>query len=200
MELIPILSLIILVATISTFVLAVGAYILFKIRERRGQKVKEVKPASIPAELVAPAPLISEAGTTSVPHTNVPTFDEAMQASRITGSESHHHSPTYFTSTHEGDPNYPEMRPTFSSRTNDFSESRYTKSASRYSKDKDYNKEKENGDRDYPSDRRSRDRDSERSSTRSTSTGSRKFMRYTNDGYVDPSKSEKKKEDNLRWR
>ena len=37
MELIPILSLIILVATISTFILAVGAYILYKIRERKGR-------------------------------------------------------------------------------------------------------------------------------------------------------------------
>lgn len=35
MELIPILSTIILVATISTFILAVGAYILYKIRESK---------------------------------------------------------------------------------------------------------------------------------------------------------------------
>jgi hypothetical protein len=28
----------------------------------------------------------------------------------------------------------------------------------------------------------------------------RKFMRYTQDGYVEPSKPEKKQEDNLRWR
>lgn len=35
MELIPILSTIILVATISTFILAIGAYILYKIRESR---------------------------------------------------------------------------------------------------------------------------------------------------------------------
>ncbi len=35
MELIPILSTIILVATISTFILAVGAYILYNIRERK---------------------------------------------------------------------------------------------------------------------------------------------------------------------
>lgn len=60
MELIPILSLIILVATISTFILAVGAYILYKVRERKGQSAKAATPASIPAELVAPAPLLSE--------------------------------------------------------------------------------------------------------------------------------------------
>ncbi len=39
MELIPILSTIILVATISTFILAVGAYILYKIRERKTQQI-----------------------------------------------------------------------------------------------------------------------------------------------------------------
>lgn len=38
MELITILSTIILIATISTFILSVGAYILFKIRSRREQK------------------------------------------------------------------------------------------------------------------------------------------------------------------
>ena len=35
MELIPVLSTIILVATISTFLLAIGAYILYKIREEQ---------------------------------------------------------------------------------------------------------------------------------------------------------------------
>jgi len=60
MELIPILSLIILVATISTFILAVGAYILYKIRERKG-KVTAQQPAVIPAELVAPIPMQREA-------------------------------------------------------------------------------------------------------------------------------------------
>lgn len=38
MELIPILATIVLAATASTFLLAVGAYILYKIRERRGKK------------------------------------------------------------------------------------------------------------------------------------------------------------------
>lgn len=37
MELIPILSFIILVATISTFILAIGAYVLYKVRERKGR-------------------------------------------------------------------------------------------------------------------------------------------------------------------
>jgi hypothetical protein len=55
MELIPILSTIILVATICTFILAIGAYILYKIRESRQQQVYITKPASVKAELVTPA-------------------------------------------------------------------------------------------------------------------------------------------------
>ncbi len=54
MELIPILSLIILVATISTFVLSIGAYVLYKIREKKGQAVEAPKPEAIPAELITP--------------------------------------------------------------------------------------------------------------------------------------------------
>jgi len=60
MELIPILSLIILVSTISTFVLAVGAYILYKVRERKGHAAKAKPPESIPAELVEPAQVLTE--------------------------------------------------------------------------------------------------------------------------------------------
>jgi hypothetical protein len=60
MELIPILSLIILVATISTFILSVGAYILYKVRERKGVTTQAAQPAALPAELLAPAPLMSE--------------------------------------------------------------------------------------------------------------------------------------------
>lgn len=55
MELIPILSLIILVATISTFVLAVGAYVLYKIRERKGRIASSTQPSTIEAELIIPA-------------------------------------------------------------------------------------------------------------------------------------------------
>ncbi len=54
MELIPILSTIILVATICTFLLAIGAYILYKIRERKGEPVPYPKPSSVRAELVTP--------------------------------------------------------------------------------------------------------------------------------------------------
>lgn len=55
MELIPILSTIILVATISTFLLAIGAYILYKARERRGQVAEAPRQAEIRAEVVTPA-------------------------------------------------------------------------------------------------------------------------------------------------
>ncbi|HZW37881.1 MAG TPA: hypothetical protein VFF33_01135 [Ignavibacteriaceae bacterium] len=52
MELIPILSTIILVATIMTFILAIGAYVLYKIRERKGQTAAVEYPSKINAELV----------------------------------------------------------------------------------------------------------------------------------------------------
>ncbi len=64
MELIPILSLIILVATISTFILAVGAYILYKIRERKGRTGAAEQPAYIDAELVTPTRVVAETRTT----------------------------------------------------------------------------------------------------------------------------------------
>lgn len=54
MELIPILSLIILASTISTFILAFGAYILYKIRERKGRTAKASAPETIKGEVVAP--------------------------------------------------------------------------------------------------------------------------------------------------
>jgi len=55
MELIPVLSTIILVATISTFLLAIGAYILYKIRERKGQAAVITQPSEVKAELVTPS-------------------------------------------------------------------------------------------------------------------------------------------------
>lgn len=55
MELIPILSTIILVATICTFILAIGAYILYKIREGKPQYAYQTKQASVKAELVVPS-------------------------------------------------------------------------------------------------------------------------------------------------
>lgn len=62
MELIPILSLIVLVATISTFILAIGAYVLYKLRESKGRRVAPPVPQNIEAELYAPqARVIQEA-------------------------------------------------------------------------------------------------------------------------------------------
>lgn len=57
MELIPILSTIILVATISTFLLAIGAYVLYKVRERKGQQAKAPQPSTVKAEIITPAEL-----------------------------------------------------------------------------------------------------------------------------------------------
>lgn len=54
MELIPILSTIILVATICTFILAIGAYILYKVRERKGTQAAPTAPQTVQGELIAP--------------------------------------------------------------------------------------------------------------------------------------------------
>ncbi len=61
MELIPILATIILMATVSTFFLAVGAYVLYKIRERKGSRVEKIQPATIKAELVTPELAVDQA-------------------------------------------------------------------------------------------------------------------------------------------
>ena len=57
MELIPILSTIILVATISTFILAVGAYILYKIREGKYREAPAPSSEMRQAELLEPEEL-----------------------------------------------------------------------------------------------------------------------------------------------
>ena len=58
MELIPILSTIILVATISTFLLSIGAYILYKIREKKTVNTVSSRPKTVQAELIVPADVI----------------------------------------------------------------------------------------------------------------------------------------------
>jgi len=55
MELIPILSTIILVATISTFILAVGAYILYKVQEKRAEQYARKEVEHEQAEFLEPA-------------------------------------------------------------------------------------------------------------------------------------------------
>ncbi|HCY76423.1 MAG TPA: hypothetical protein DHV28_10920 [Ignavibacteriales bacterium] len=69
MELIPILSTIILVATICTFILAIGAYILYKVREGKPQFAYQTKPATVQGELIVPSeavftkgPIVNEHG------------------------------------------------------------------------------------------------------------------------------------------
>lgn len=54
MELIPILATIILVATISTFILAIGAYLMYKIRENRPQQAEIATPSTFQAEVFTP--------------------------------------------------------------------------------------------------------------------------------------------------
>jgi hypothetical protein len=45
---------IILVSTISTFILAIGSYVLYKVRERKAQTAKAQRPAVYQAEVVTP--------------------------------------------------------------------------------------------------------------------------------------------------
>ncbi|GAB1351108.1 hypothetical protein MASR1M107_33230 [Ignavibacteriales bacterium] len=98
MELIPILATIILVATISTFFLSIGAYILFKIREAQGVRQKAVPPATIHAELVTPE-LASERTSATMSTresqrrtgqtfetTHAPEYRATSSPSRVTGN------------------------------------------------------------------------------------------------------------------
>lgn len=159
MELIPILSLIILVATISTFILAVGAYILYKIRERKGRQ-QAAQPASVPAELVAPAPMMAE------------------QAARTTGRRTYtrdtYQEPIYAPTRETG----PQMRPTFVGNA----PATFTE-ASRY--------------------QRTDERERVTADAGRYTSSPTKFMRYTNEGYVEPTKQREKKKDekgSLKWR
>ena len=72
MELVPILSTIILVGTVATFILAVAAYILYKIRERRGRdetpsyRVAQPEPhVLVTPQPVEPAPTPVQPQTTA---------------------------------------------------------------------------------------------------------------------------------------
>jgi len=112
MELIPILSLIILVATISTFILAVGAYILYKIRERKGRTGAAEQPASIEAELVTPSRVVDETRTTRRTRTGEQIYTRGTRGDSA-----------YSTDTSAD----PQMRPTFvSPRDTRTNATRYT--------------------------------------------------------------------------
>ncbi len=168
MELIPILSLIILVATISTFMLAVGAYVLYKVRERKGVTATSAQPAAIPAEFVTPAPLVAEQRAFTPERR---TFEAPTQQQEY-GYEYQRQSAYVPT---EDTARGPELRPTFVGSApppTNYSESRYVK----------------------PTGEQQKNFEAERSASK------KKFMRYTNEGYAEQNKQEKKQEDNLRWR
>ncbi|KUO62370.1 hypothetical protein APF79_07620 [bacterium BRH_c32] len=109
MELIPILSLIILVATISTFILAVGAYILYKVRERRGLTADAPQPAVVPGELITPMGLTSEGYQEEVRRTFA---DEGYttRETRETRETRGRQAPVYNQAPQQ---QAPELRPTF---------------------------------------------------------------------------------------
>lgn len=150
MELIPILSLIMLVATIATFILAIGAYILYKIRERNGRNTADLQPESVPAELVTPSYISSEK-------------NEALTGD-LGFTHSRYAKPLY------GDiqSKRPRMRPTIVGPIYKESESQRSKQ-----KNTDYRMER--------------------------STGQKKYLRYTQDGYIEPIKDHNK-ENKLKWR
>ncbi len=166
MELIPILSLIILVATISTFMLSVGAYILYKIRERKGMTTSAPQPSALPAELVAPAPLVSEQRIIT-PASERKTFDIPQQEYAFDQQRQQTYIPQ------EDYNRGPELRPTFVGKApSQYSETRYQRETGEQPKQYEQERKAAKG----------------------------KFMRYTNEGYVDPSRQQERKEDNLRWR
>lgn len=57
MELIPVFSLIVLVATFGTFVMAIGAYVMFRYRERRGRNTGPKMAPAFEADVIAPEPV-----------------------------------------------------------------------------------------------------------------------------------------------
>jgi len=165
MELIPILSLIILVATISTFMLSVGAYILYKIREKKGVTATAAQPSAIPAELVAPAPLVTEQRIVTPGERK--TFDIPQQEYGYESQRQQSYVPQ------DDYSRGPELRPTFvGNAPSNYNETRYQR----------------------PTGEQPKQYEQERKAAKG------KFMRYTNEGYVEPTKQERKQEDNLRWR
>lgn len=173
MELIPILSLIVLVATISTFILAVGAYVLYKIRERKGRVASAPAPAAIEAELITPEAVGQQVPTKQVTQTTFVT--EQYQPQRVTDASVFQRASR---ATQQATRSFSSpMKQTFIGNAPDTKYTRETR---------------------YTVERPSR----ATKATASDLTSTKKFMRYTSDGYVEPIKDEKKtkKEDKLRWR
>lgn len=183
MELIPILSLIVLVATISTFILAVGAYVLYKIRERKGRVASAPAPAAIEAELVTPAQNVGAQREPTRQGTHTSLVTEQYQPQRITDSSIFQRGSR---ATQEDTRTFvPPMKQTF---IGDSPETKYTREAR------------------YTVERPSRATKATAASTATAQTSEfssgKKYMRYTADGYVEPDKDKQKKdkEDKLRWR
>lgn len=122
MELIPILSLIILVATISTFMLAVGAYILYKLREKKGKVAQSPQPATIPAELLTPAPMYAEQQIAQ-PALRRTMVDQPMREA------AEYQQPAFVPQQERGQAG-PELKPTYVPQSPGFTESRYQRSTS----------------------------------------------------------------------
>jgi hypothetical protein len=57
MELIPVFSLIVLVATFGTFIMAIGAYVMFRYKERRGRGTGPQVAPAYEADVIAPEPI-----------------------------------------------------------------------------------------------------------------------------------------------
>jgi hypothetical protein len=57
MELIPVFSLIVLVATFGTFIMAIGAYVMFRYRERSGRATGPQEAPAYEADVIAPVPV-----------------------------------------------------------------------------------------------------------------------------------------------
>lgn len=122
MELIPILSLIILVATIATFMLAVGAYILYKVREKKGKVAQAPQPATVPAELLAPASMYAEQ---QQPLQARKTIADQFQQRDVADYQQPAFAPQQ-----DRQQAGPELRPTYVSQTPSFTESRYQRPTS----------------------------------------------------------------------
>jgi hypothetical protein len=122
MELIPILSLIILVATISTFMLAVGAYILYKLREKKGKMAQAPQPATIPAELLTPAPMYAEQQM-SQPALRRTMVEQPLRAT------ADYQQPAFIPQPERGQAG-PELKPSYGPQSPGFTESRYQRSTS----------------------------------------------------------------------
>ena len=144
MELIPILSLIMLVATIATFILAIGAYILYKIRERNDRLESNSQKDIVQAELVTPSRVSTEARTTNETYTGDLMLTRGAHKSGQ------------------------RMRKTYVAPI-------YTNTEDQRSKESTSTKMKDR------------------------MTNQNKYLRYTQDGYIEPGKDENK-ENILKWR